>query len=165
MTQNVASRLDVKMRKRVCPIHTCLGRSCSNPTCADDIPDGLFRQMTTCQTAANEFLRQFWLAIYPPPSESQTLAPATPAQKAAKAAKMVVYLAKTYEKVEALVRAAHQEGVDPARVKIVRASIPVLSFDRSVIADTPVLQAMKPVVDAVDKALEFWRAKNAKVLR
>ncbi|OJT15757.1 RNA polymerase II transcription factor B subunit 1 [Trametes pubescens] len=124
MTQNVASRLDVKMRKH-------------------DIPDGLFRQMTTCQTAANEFLRQFWLAIYPPPSESQTLAPATPAQKAAKAAKMVGYLGKTHEKVEALVRAAHQEGVDPARVKI----------------------AMKPVVDAVDKALEFWRAKNAKVLR
>ena len=76
--------------------------------------------MTTCQTAANEFLRQFWLAIYPPPTESQTLAAATPAQKAAKAAKMVGYLGKTHEKVEALIRAAHQEGVDPARVKVVR---------------------------------------------
>ncbi|KAI0630295.1 hypothetical protein C8Q77DRAFT_1160645 [Trametes polyzona] len=121
MTQNVASRLDVKMRKH-------------------DIPEGLFRQMTTCQTAANEFLRQFWLAIYPPPTESQTLSVATPAQKAAKAAKMIGYLGKTHEKVEALVRVAHAEGVDPARVKI----------------------AMKPVLDAVDKALEFWRMKNAK---
>ncbi|KAI0663565.1 hypothetical protein C8Q70DRAFT_906577 [Cubamyces menziesii] len=121
MTQNVATRLDVKSRKH-------------------DIPESLFRQMTTCQTAANEFLRQFWLAIYPPPTESQTLAAATPAQKAAKAAKMIGYLGKTHEKVEALVRAAHQEGVDPARVKV----------------------AMKPVLDAVDKALEYWRTKNAK---
>ncbi|KAI0645641.1 hypothetical protein C8Q79DRAFT_910952 [Trametes meyenii] len=124
MTQNVASRLDVKSRKH-------------------DIPETLFRQMTTCQTAANEFLRQFWLAIYPPPTEAQALAPATPAQKAAKAAKMIGYLGKTHEKVEALVRVAHQEGVDPARVKV----------------------AMKPVVDAVDKALEFWRMKNAKGAR
>ncbi|KAL7281728.1 hypothetical protein ACG7TL_005046 [Trametes sanguinea] len=120
MTQNVASRLDVKMRKH-------------------DLPEGLFRQMTTCQTAANEFLRQFWLAIYPPPSEAQMLTVATPAQKAAKAAKMIAYLGKTHEKVEALVRTAPQEGVDPARIKV----------------------AMKPVLDAVDKALEYWRLKNA----
>ncbi|KAI0775657.1 hypothetical protein BD413DRAFT_530381 [Trametes elegans] len=121
MTQNVASRLDVKMRKH-------------------DIPEGFFRQMTTCQTAANEFLRQFWLAIYPPPTEAHTLAPASQAQKAAKAAKMIGYLGKTHEKVDAIVRAASQEGVDPARVKV----------------------AMKPVLDAVDKALEFWRLKSAK---
>ncbi|KAI8993080.1 hypothetical protein BD414DRAFT_483241, partial [Trametes punicea] len=120
MTQNVASRLDVKMRKH-------------------DIPDGFFRQLTTCQTAANEFLRQFWLAIYPPPTESLTLSTATPAQKAAKAAKMIGYLSKTHEKVDALVQAAQQAGVDPARVKV----------------------ALKPVLDAVDKALEYWRMKNA----
>ncbi|KAI0780114.1 hypothetical protein C8Q74DRAFT_1173891, partial [Fomes fomentarius] len=121
MTQNVSSRLDVRQRKH-------------------DIPEGLFRQMTTCQTAANEFLRQFWLAFYPPANESQTLS-VTPAQKAAKAAKMVSYLSKTHEKVEALVGVAHQEGVDPARVQV----------------------AMKPILDAVDKALTFWRTKNAKV--
>ncbi|KAH9858787.1 hypothetical protein C2E23DRAFT_909621 [Lenzites betulinus] len=124
MTHNVATRLDVKMRKH-------------------DIPETLFRQMTTCQTAANEFLRQFWLAIYPPPSESQALSVATPAQKAVKAGKMIQYLGKTHEKVEALVRSASQEGVDSARVKV----------------------AMKPVLDAVDKAIEFWRMKNAKSLR
>ncbi|CDO75354.1 hypothetical protein BN946_scf184966.g22 [Trametes cinnabarina] len=100
MTQNVASRLNVKMRKH-------------------DLPEGLFRQMTTCQTAANEFLRQFWLAIYPPPSETQTISVATPAQKAAKAAKMIAYLGKTHEKVEAIVLTAQQEGVDPSRVKVV----------------------------------------------
>ena len=83
--------------------------------------------MRTCQTAANEFLRQFWSAICPPPAEPQTLAVATPAQKATKAAKMIGYLAKTHEKVDALIRAAHVEGVDPKRVEIVWASI----FDKT----------------------------------
>ena len=81
--------------------------------------------MTTCQTAANEFLRQFWQAIYPPPNESQALSVATPVQKAAKAAKMAGYLSKTHEKVEALVAAARMEGVDPARIQVV--SFPSLS--------------------------------------
>ena len=75
--------------------------------------------MATCQTAANEFLRQFWSAMYPPPAELQTLSVATPAQKASKAAKMISYLSKTHEKVDALVRAAQLEGVDPKRVEIV----------------------------------------------
>jgi hypothetical protein len=87
--------------------------------CLDDIPEGLFRQMRTCQTAANEFLRQFWLAIYPPASDLQVLAPSTPAQKAQKAAKMIGYLERTPEKVEAIVIAARKEGFDPARVQTV----------------------------------------------
>jgi len=124
MTQNVAARLDVKRTKH-------------------DIPEGLFRQMTTCQTAANEFLRQFWLSIYPPVTDGQTLSAATPAQKAAKAAKMIDYLSKTHEKVDALVHAAQQEGVDPARVQV----------------------AMKPVLDAVDNALDFWRRRSSKQAR
>ncbi|KAM5530768.1 hypothetical protein V8D89_015575 [Ganoderma adspersum] len=122
MTQNVQSRLDVKQRKH-------------------DIPEALFRQMTTCQTAANEFLRQFWLTIYPPANESQQLSVATPAQKAAKASKMIGYLKKTHEKVEALVVEAQREQADPARVRV----------------------AMKPILDAVDKALGFWQTKNAKI--
>ncbi|KAI1794077.1 hypothetical protein LXA43DRAFT_884194 [Ganoderma leucocontextum] len=121
MTQNVQSRLDVKQRKH-------------------DIPEMLFRQMTTCQTAANEFLRQFWLAIYPPANESQQLSVATPAQKAAKASKMIGYLSKTHEKVEALVVEAQREQVDPARVRV----------------------AMQPILDAVDKALGFWQTRSAK---
>ena len=121
MTQNVSSRLDVKLKRRACSRSfrpAVLVLTYITPL-ADDIPEGLFRQMTTCQTAANEFLRQFWLAIYPPSNESQALSVATPAQKAAKAAKMAGYLGKTHEKVEALVSAARQEGADYARVQVV----------------------------------------------
>ena len=100
MTQNVAARLEVTKRK-------------------SEIPDSLFRQMTTCQTAANEFLRQFWLAIYPPPLEAPTASSNNPAQKAAKAAKMAGYLEKTHEKVEALVMTAQREGFDHSRVRVV----------------------------------------------
>lgn len=73
--------------------------------------------MTTCQTAANEFLRQFWLAIYPPLGELQTAASATPAQRATKAAKMIGYISKTHEKVYALVKTAEQHGIDATRVE------------------------------------------------
>ncbi|KAI0733145.1 hypothetical protein C8Q72DRAFT_773128 [Fomitopsis betulina] len=121
MTKNVSARLEVKMRKH-------------------DIPESLFRQLTTCQTAANEFLRQFWLSIYPPVTEGQILSAASPAQKAAKAAKMIGYLGKTHEKVDALIIAARKDGVDPGRIQL----------------------AMKPMLDAVDKALAFWQARNTK---
>ncbi|EGO25262.1 hypothetical protein SERLADRAFT_465142 [Serpula lacrymans var. lacrymans S7.9] len=121
MTQNVASRLDVKSKK-------------------NEMPPDLFIQLTTCQTAANEFLRQFWSAIYPPSTETQTIAPATPAQKATKAAKMAGYLGKTHEKVDALVRTAQVEGVDSIRVQV----------------------AMKPILDAVDHALAFYHTRSAK---
>jgi len=73
--------------------------------------------MTTCQTAANEFLRQFWLATYPPPAEAQTGGASTPAQRATKAAKMIGYIAKTPEKVQALVQMAQQHGIESVRVQ------------------------------------------------
>ena len=76
--------------------------------------------MRTCQTAANEFLRQFWSAIYPPPSDLQTVSSSTPAQKAAKAAKMAGYLAKTPEKVNAIVETARAAGIDAAKIEVVR---------------------------------------------
>ncbi|KAF5380343.1 hypothetical protein D9615_004564 [Tricholomella constricta] len=120
MTQNVAARLDIRSRK-------------------NDIPDGLFRQMTTCQTAANEFLRQFWSAMYPPPMELQTVVVATPAQRATKAAKMIGYIAKTHEKVDALVKIAQQHGIDQSRVET----------------------ALKPVLNAVDQAVAFHQRKMA----
>ncbi|KAK7472733.1 RNA polymerase II transcription factor B subunit 1 [Stygiomarasmius scandens] len=117
MTQNVAARLDVKSKR-------------------NDIPEALFRQMRTCQTAANEFLRQFWTATYPPITDGPSLT--TPAQRAAKASKMIGYLSKTPEKVAAIVQTAKQQGVDPGRVEV----------------------AMKPVLDAVDRALAFQRNKK-----
>ncbi|KAF9482165.1 hypothetical protein BDN70DRAFT_875466 [Pholiota conissans] len=119
MTQNVANRQDVRSRK-------------------NEIPDGLFRQMTTCQTAANEFLRQFWLATYPPLGEFETAASPTPAQRAVKAAKMIGYISKTEEKIRALVHTAAQHGIDPTRVET----------------------AMKPVVVASNQALSFYRNKK-----
>ena len=79
--------------------------------------------MTTCQTAANEFLRQFWSATYPPPAEFQTVAATTPAQRAAKAAKMITYISKTHEKVKAIVQVAQQHGIDPSRVETVSAPL------------------------------------------
>ncbi|KIK97803.1 hypothetical protein PAXRUDRAFT_824572 [Paxillus rubicundulus Ve08.2h10] len=121
MTQNVASRLDIKTKK-------------------SDFPPDLFRQLMTCQTAANEFLRQFWISIYPPPSDFPTPSSlsSTATQRSAKAAKMAGYLGKTHEKVDALVRGAGVEGVEGGRVVV----------------------AMKPILDAVDHALAFYRARN-----
>ncbi|EAU91033.1 hypothetical protein CC1G_03201 [Coprinopsis cinerea okayama7 len=99
MTQNVAARLDVRSRK-------------------NDIPDGLFRQMITCQTAANEFLRQYWSSTFPPPSDQLPgLAVPTPAQRATKAQKMIGYLGKTHEKVHALVQVAQQHGIDGSKIE------------------------------------------------
>ncbi|KAF7321699.1 hypothetical protein MKEN_00691300 [Mycena kentingensis (nom. inval.)] len=106
-----------------------------------DIPDALFRQMTICQAAANEFLRQFWTAMYPLSAEAQvaTIPAQSPQQRAAKAAKMAGYLAKTQEKVDALVYMGPQHHVDPKRIEM----------------------AMKPVVDAVNRALAFHQTQTA----
>jgi transcription initiation factor TFIIH subunit 1 len=99
MTQNVATRLDAYKRKT-------------------DIPEDILRQMRTCQTAANEFLRQFWSAIYPPVGETLG-GPTTLAQKTAKATRMAGYLTKTPEKVAAIIRAVEMAGADRERVQIV----------------------------------------------
>ena len=120
MTDSVAARLDVKMRKSNTSPSSFLRCCILIPLGTGDIPESIFRQMRTCQTAANEFLRQFWLAIYPPPSDLQIVSTTTPAQKAAKAAKMIGYLEKTHEKVNAIVRASSQEGADAVRVKTVK---------------------------------------------
>ncbi len=105
MTENVATRLDAYKRKV-------------------DIPEDIFRQMRTCQTAANEFLRQFWSAIYPPVGETLG-GPTTLAQKTTKATRMAGYLSKIPEKVAAIIRAVETAGVDRDRVQIV--CLPILS--------------------------------------
>lgn len=74
--------------------------------------------MRTCQTAANEFLRQFWTATYPPAAD-QTLVVSSPAQRATKTAKMAAYLAKTHEKVGAIVAMAAQQGLDSYKIQTV----------------------------------------------
>ncbi|GLB37585.1 putative TFIIH p62 subunit, N-terminal domain [Lyophyllum shimeji] len=159
MSDNVKARLEVRSRKSPYPILLHFPVICRSlfpvlsphlrpaltphrhhPThTTDEIPDGLFRQMTTCQTAANEFLRQFWSAVYPPPMELQTVMVATPAQRATKAAKMIGYLAKTREKVDALVKVAEQHGVDKGSVET----------------------AFRAVLNAVDRAIAFHQRKTA----
>lgn len=119
----------------------------------DDIPDGLFRQMTTCQTAANEFLRQFWLATYQPSGDVQTVVMATPQQRVAKQAKMIGYISRTHEKVNALVQVAQQHGIDTSRVEIV-------SFKGRLSTFADRFQAMRPVVHASEQALAFWRNRK-----
>ena len=95
--------------------------------------------------------------MYPPAADHQVLAPATPAQKAAKAAKMIGYLGKTHEKVDALIRAAQVEAVDAAKVEIVRA----VCFVHTIAVNfNAKLQAMKPILDAVDRALAFYRSRK-----
>lgn len=110
-----------KVRLSLTNYKTCLVTCCLT---LDDIPESLFRQMTTCQTAANEFLRQFWSSVYPPSTELQTVGLASPAQKATKAAKMISYITKTQEKVEALIQTARNEGVDTVPIETVRGVFP-----------------------------------------
>ena len=96
--------------------------------------------MRSCHTAANEFLRQFWSSVFPPPSDGNVLAVPSAAQRATKAAKMAGYLIKFPEKIEAIVESAKQMSVDAAKIET----------------------AMKPVMAAVDKAVQFHKMQLQK---
>jgi transcription initiation factor TFIIH subunit 1 len=118
MTQAIGARLEARARR-------------------DEFPQTLLQQMMTCETAATEFLRQFWLSVYPPPgAPPQT--PAVVAQRAQRAAKMINFLARTPEKVDALIRAAQSEDFDYTRVEA----------------------AMKPMLDAVQHAMQFHQSRQ-----
>ncbi|KAF7315490.1 hypothetical protein MIND_00064200 [Mycena indigotica] len=139
MTQNVSARLEVKMRKSRSTL-LFLGLVPLLIAVGDDIPDAFFRQMTICQAAANEFLRQFWSSMHPPATEVQVVALPTPQQRAAKAAKMISFLSKTQDKVDALVHMSIQYNVDPKRVEI----------------------ALKPIMTAVNRAIGYHQTKTTK---
>jgi len=51
---------------------------------------------------------------------------------------MAGYLSKTPEKIEAIVDSARKDGVDPVKIEV----------------------AMKPVLNAVEKALQFYRTRK-----
>ncbi|PPQ99447.1 hypothetical protein CVT24_005254 [Panaeolus cyanescens] len=119
MTQNVMNRLNVRSQK-------------------NDIPPGVFKDMIACQTATDEFLRQFWSAVYPPLGDLQVASQATPAQRAAKAARMIGYISATPEKVQKLIRAGEMHGCPPKKIET----------------------AMKPVLDAVNQAIKFHKMKT-----
>jgi transcription initiation factor TFIIH subunit 1 len=125
-------------------------------TLPDVIPPSILLQMTTCATAANEFLRQFWTAIYPPVTELPTLANSTPAQKVARLTKMATYLSRTNEKVEAIIDSAREEGVDPQVMQAV--SSPLSSY--GILCMTMCLQAFAPLLASVDRALETYKTRK-----
>lgn len=77
--------------------------------------------MASCQTAANEFLRQYWSAVHPPPVDLAAASLPTPAQRTAKAIKMISYLSTVHEKVDALVQMARAHNLDAQRVELVSA--------------------------------------------
>jgi len=78
---------------------------------SDIIPENILRQLASCQTAANEFLRQYWLSVFPSPQDSAGLS-STAASRAAKASKMIMYLTTTHERVDAIVKDAVNGGLD-----------------------------------------------------
>ncbi|KAJ9098251.1 hypothetical protein QFC21_004580 [Naganishia friedmannii] len=103
----------------------------------EPIPEYIMAQVSTCHNAACEFLRQFWSAVLPAPINSLGSSSANSAaaaeQKAAKARKMAGYLRGTARKVDSVVASAVSYGMkDAERVR----------------------EALKPTLDAVDKALE-----------
>jgi transcription initiation factor TFIIH subunit 1 len=101
------------MRKRMRSQHESKKAKAS-----DSFPEDILRQMVTCQAAAYEFVRHFWAAVSPPkPGDISAAAMATPAQKAAKAQRMLSYLEKTGERVDTVVQKAAQQKVDATRVK------------------------------------------------
>ena len=75
--------------------------------------------MISCQTATNEFLRQFWGSMFPQQSDFPTVGSLNAASRAAKAAKMAGYLERTPEKIKAIIQAAEHAGVDRAKVETV----------------------------------------------
>ncbi|KAJ9117584.1 hypothetical protein QFC22_004434 [Naganishia vaughanmartiniae] len=105
----------------------------------EPIPEYIMAQVSTCHNAACEFLRQFWSAVLPAPinslgaSSTSANTAAAAEQKAAKARKMAEYLRGTARKVDSVVASAVTYGMQDA--------------DR-------VREALKPTLDAVDKALE-----------
>lgn len=86
--------------------------------------------MSSCATATNEFLRQFWTALYPPVQEGPVLALPTQTQREAKIIKMAGYIGRTREKVTAIMLSAQHAGVELHVMETV-------SISRLVIAVTP----------------------------
>jgi transcription initiation factor TFIIH subunit 1 len=85
------------------------------------IPDQILEQMRSCHNAATEFLRQYWSAVLPTAAGALGAGTpsASPAMKAARAAKMAGYLQSTEGKVMAVINTAILAGVDPARIRTV----------------------------------------------
>ncbi|KAG8985698.1 RNA polymerase II transcription factor B subunit 1, partial [Tulasnella sp. 427] len=119
MTSNVKSRLDVRIRK-------------------DELPHEILEAMTSLQTATSEFLRQFWSAIEPPAPEQGILSASSPEQRQARAEKMIGYLGKTQEKINAILQKARTAGVDANRI----------------------IQAFQHTLSSVNTALQTYKTRS-----
>jgi len=119
MTDNVSLRLQNRLRK-------------------DEIPPFILQQITTCATATNEFLRQFWSALYPSVQDAPTLGVLNATQRAAKINKMIDYIMRTHEKVDAIKLTGQHAGVD----------LQVMET------------AFAPLLAAVDKAVSVYKARK-----
>jgi len=119
MTANVTSRLQNRLRK-------------------DEIPPYILQQITTCATATNEFLRQFWNTLRTPTQDVPTLGVLNAAQRAAKMDKMITYIARAPEKVDAIKLTGQHAGVE---LQVMEA-------------------AFASLLDAVNRALSVYRARQ-----
>ena len=82
--------------------------------CTADVSKDFLEKMRLCEATTNEYLRHFWLAVYPP-LDSPTVAPVK--ERAAKAASMVLLLEATSESVTGLVHKAAGNNWDSAKVE------------------------------------------------
>jgi len=116
MSKNVKARLAVKTTK-------------------SDVSKDFLEKMKLCEATTNEYLRHFWLAVYPL-LDSPTVAPVK--ERATKAASMIQLLEATSENVTGLVQKAAGNNWDSAKVE----------------------QAFQPLLSAVDKALGYWAQRQ-----
>lgn len=83
-------------------------------------PSDLTKSISSFVTTSNEFLRQFWFAVLPPQSGDISFAARmSPEEKAAKAQRMISYLSRTEERVQALAKQAAALGIKEDKVRAV----------------------------------------------
>jgi hypothetical protein len=91
--------------------------------CTADVSKDFLEKMKLCEATTNEYLRHFWLAVYPL-LDSPTVAPVK--ERATKAASMIQLLEATSENVTGLVQKAAGNNWDSAKVEQASAtSIPI----------------------------------------
>src|SRR5258708_39745000 len=113
MSKNVKARLAVKTTK--CLSFDERGQAFGLMVVSTaDVSKDFLEKMKLCEATTNEYLRHFWLAVYPP-LDSPTVAPVK--ERAAKAASMIQLLEATPENVTSLVQKAAGNSWDSAKVE------------------------------------------------
>lgn len=98
------------------------------------LPQSTLNAMTACQSATMEYLRHYWAALSPDAAANARL---TPAQRAAKAQRMIGYLARTQQRVDAII--AEAKGVESSRIEA----------------------ALGPVLESARAARDLYHARTA----